>query len=131
MGLDNLWEKRSVEITGLLALILTTIINEIAQTPMIYLFTVITLLATVIASRKFKEQFGVKLAFKRTEGWNWWSGAFAGILAFMMSTYIQTVETGFPRAIAEIVAVTVFVTLLVTLFYGSILQDIQKGEIEV
>jgi uncharacterized membrane protein len=131
MGLKALWEKRSVELTGLSALILTTIINEISQTPMIYLFTVISLLATIFASKKFKNQFDVKLAFMRSEGWNWWSGAFAGILAFVMSMYIQSVETGFPRAIAEITAITVFVTLMITLFYGSILQDIQNGEIEV
>lgn len=131
MTLKAFWKKRSVEITGLLTLLLATIINSVSQTPFIYLFTLIAIIATTYTSRKFKNQFGVKLAFKRSEGWNHWSGAFAGILAFMMSMYIQTVEAGFSRAIAEIMAITVFVTLMITLFYGSILQDIQTGEIEL
>ncbi|WP_414838119.1 hypothetical protein ACK3SF_01825 [Candidatus Nanosalina sp. VS9-1] len=131
MDARNLWERRSIEITGFSALILVTAINQVSQTPMIYLFTVISLLATVYASKKFREQFDVKLFFKRSEGWNWWAGAFSGILAFMMSMYAQTIETGFPRALAEISTITVFVTLMITLFYGSTLQDIQSGEIEV
>lgn len=131
MGLRNTLHKRSIELWGVLGLILVTVINQVAQTPFIYLFTVIVLLATVVASKKFKSQFGVRLAFKRSEGWNHWSGAFAGILAFVMSMYIQTVETGFPKALAEIAAITVFVTLMSTLFYGSILQDIQNGEIDI
>ena len=131
MDLRGLWERKSIEITGFSVLVLVTAINQISQTPVIYLFTVVSLLATVYASKKFKRQFDVKLAFKRTEGWNWWSGAFAGILAFIMSMYGQTIEAGFPRAIAEIAAITVFTTLMATLFYGSILQDIQTGEIEV
>lgn len=131
MNLKDLWHKRSIEITGLLSFTVFTLINQVAQTPVIYVFTVISLLATVYASKKFKSQFGVKLAFKRSEGWNQWSGAFAGILAFMMSMYVQTIEAGFPRALAEISAITVFVTLMVTLFYGAILQDIQNGEIQV
>lgn len=131
MELASIWEKRIVEITGLLTLIIVTIINQVSQTPIIYVFTAISLLATVYASRKFKDQFGVKLAFKRSEGWNLWSGAFAGVLAFVISMYIQTIETGFDTAIAEITAITVFLTLMTTLFYGSILQDIENGEIEV
>lgn len=131
MDFKKLWQKRSVEITGIISLLIVTVLNQISRTLMIYLFTVITLVATVYASKKFKSQFGVKLAFVRNEGWNLWSGAFAGVLAFVMSMYIQTIETGFPRALAEIAAITVFVTLMTTLFYGSILQDIQTGEIEV
>ncbi|WP_153549978.1 hypothetical protein [Candidatus Nanohalobium constans] len=131
MELRNILKERNIELWGIFGLVLVTVINQAAQTPIIYLFTTITLLATVVASKKFKSQFGVRLAFKRSEGWNLWSGAFAGILAFVMSLYIQTVEKGFPKALAEIVAITVFVTLMSTLFYGSILQDIQNGEIEV
>jgi uncharacterized membrane protein len=131
MDLRNSLKKRNIELWGVFSLILITVINQVAQTPMIYLFTTIALLATVVASKKFKSQFGVKLFFKRSEGWNHWSGAFAGILAFVMSMYVQTIEAGFPRAIAEISAITVFVTLMATLFYGSILQDIQTGEVEL
>ncbi len=131
MDAGEIWESRSVEIAGLLSLILVTAVNQVSQTPLIYLFTVVSLLATVYASKKFKDQFGVKLFFKRSEGWNHWSGAFAGILAFIMSMYGQKIEAGVPRAFAEIAAITVFVTLMVTLFYGSILQDIQSGEIDL
>lgn len=131
MDLKGLCEKRSVEITAVLTFILATVINQISQTPVIYMFTVVSLLGATYASRKFKEQFGVKLAFKRSEGWNLWAGAFGGLLAFSMSTYIQTVEAGFIRAISEILAITVFLTLMVTLFQGSLLQDIQRGEIDI
>lgn len=131
MNIRDFSEGRNVEIMGLSALVLVTVINQVAQTPIIYIFTIITLLATVVASKYFKSQFGVRLAFKRSEGWNHWSGAFGGILASVMSMYIQTVETGFPKALAEITAITVFMILMSTLFYGSILQDIQTGEIEV
>lgn len=124
-------ERRKIELAGFLTLLVVTALNQMAQTPLIYIFTVASLLATVYASKKFKAQFNVKLFFKRSEGWNWWSGAFAGILAFIMSMYTQTIEAGFERGLAEIAAITVFVTLMATLFYGSILQDIQKREIEV
>ncbi|WEL23224.1 hypothetical protein [Candidatus Nanohalovita haloferacivicina] len=131
IGFREILERRKIELAGLLSLLVVTVLNQIARTPLIYIFTVIGLIATVYVSKKFKAQFNVKLFFKRTEGWNWWSGAFAGVLAFMMSTYAQTIEAGFPQAMAEISAITVFVTLMTTLLYGSILQDIQKEEIEL
>jgi hypothetical protein len=131
MDLRTLWEKRKIEITGIFGLLLATVINLISQTYMIYLFTVVALILTIYASRKFKNQFGAKLFFTRSEGLNYWSGAFAGVLAFTMSMYAQSVEAGFARVIAEITAITVFVMLMTTLFYGSILQDIQSGEIEL
>jgi uncharacterized membrane protein len=131
MDIKSTLKNRSIELTGISALLLVTALNQISQTPIIYVFTVISLLATIIAVKKFRQQFGTKLLFKRSEGWNYWSGAFGGILAFMMSMYAQTIETGFPTAIAEITAITVFVMLMITLFYGSILSDIQSGELDL
>ncbi len=131
MQIKSTLQKRNIEVAGFIGLVLVTALNQISQIPMIYLFTVISLLATVVASRKFKQQFGIKLFFKRSDSWNHWSGAFAGVLAFMMSMYAQTIETGFPTALAHITAITVFATLMMTLFYGSILQDIQSGEIDL
>ena len=131
MDLRNTWKRRSVEITGILGFLLITLINLISQTHMIYLFTLVTLILTIYTSRKFKNQFGVKLFFIRREGLNYWSGAFAGVLAFFMSMYTQGLEAGFGRVIAEITAITMFVVLMTTLLHGSILQDIQSGEIEI
>lgn len=130
MDIRSILKKRSIELTGISALLLVTSLNIVSQTPVIYIFTVISLLATIIAVKRFRQKFGAKLFFKRNGGWNHWSGAFAGILAFMMSMYAQTIEA-FPRALAEISAITVFVTLMTTLFYGSILQEIKSGEISV
>ncbi len=131
MDIKSILKNRSIELTGISALLLVTALNQISQTPIIYVFTVISLLATTIAVKKFRQQFGTKLFFKRSEGWNHWSGAFGGILAFMMSMYAQTIETGFPTALAQITAITVFVMLMTTLFYGSILSDIQSGELDL
>ena len=131
MNLKKLWENRKIELTGLISLVLVTAINQIAQTPVIYILTVIVLAATVYASRKFRQQFDAKLFFTRSGGSNHWSGGFAGVLAGTMSLYTSSLDASFAEIIAVITAITTFTVLMTTLFYGSILEDIQKGRINV
>lgn len=131
MDIKKLWKDRKIELTGLATFILITVINHVAQTPVIYILTMIILAATVYASRKFRQQFDAKLFFTRNGGTNYWSGGFSGVLAFTMSLYTSSLEVSFAEVIAIITAITLFAVLMTTLFYGSILQDIRKGKIEI
>ena len=51
MNLKKLWENRKIELTGLISFIFVTAINQIAQTPVIYILTAIVLSATVYKFR--------------------------------------------------------------------------------
>ncbi len=131
MNLRELWDKRKIEITGLTSFILVTAVNYIAQTPLLYTLTAILLAATVYASIKFRQQFDTKLFFTRSGGTNYWSGAFAGVLAGTISLYTSSLEASFTEVIALITGITTFLVLITTLFYGSILEDIQKNRIKL
>ena len=132
MDAGKLWESKSVEITGVVSLVLVTLINQFSQTPMIYILTLVSLLATFYASKKFKSQFDVKLFFRtRSEGRNYWGAALAGVSAFLMTLIVQATDSTFSEEVAIIVAIVTLALLLSTLFYASILQDIRDGELDL
>ena len=124
-------ESRSkTAIAAFSGLLLISVVNWFAHTPVIFVGTVVSFLALILSVWKFRKSFEQKLYFKKSSGRNYWNGAFAGVLAFTFSIISSSFDTGFIQVLAVITGLMVHAALLMTLFYGSILQDIKNGDAE-
>lgn len=129
-------ENRSkTAIAAFSGLLLISAVNWFAHTPVIFVGTVVSFLALILSAWKFDKSFDARLFFKKSSGRNYWNAAFTGVLTFtfgiIISIDISPVEGGFAEVMAVITGLTVHSAFLMTLFYGSILQDIKNGDTEI
>ena len=124
-------ENKKTAIAAFSGLLLISVVNWFAHTPVIFVGTVVSFLALILSGWKFRKSFEAKLFFKKSSGRNYWNGAFAGVLAFTFSMIVSPLDGAFVEVLAVITGLTVHAALLMTLFYGSILQDIENGDTEI
>ena len=126
--MENIWNRRSIEITGLAVFLTVTGINAVSSTPIIYILTVTSFILLIYSAKKFKNQFGVKLFFRtREEGRNYWGVALSGVYALLVAMYIGNMNASFTEKVAMMAAIVILALLVSTLMYGSILADIRDG----
>ncbi len=114
------------------ALVLTGI-NYAAHTPLIYIASMLGFAACLYVSWRLVDRFDVPLFFIRRDTLNYWGGAFGGVLGGVSAFYGFTrasADVPFTGLAAELALAVVYLTLVLLLYTGTLLQDIEDGYIE-
>lgn len=117
---------------GLLGALALTGLNYLANTPLRYIASMIGLVSLLYATDRLTDRFDIDLLFIRDDGLNYWSGAFSGLLAGIMGFYgtMAYNSSSFMAVIVDLSLIFIYLLLLIVLFTGTILQDIEDGYIE-
>lgn len=127
-------EDRKLLIAGFLCFTVLTAINYFAHTPLKFIASTIGLVAALYSARKLKQQFDVPLVFIRRNSLNYWGGAFGGLTGGMSGLYGATRNfeaLTFAEFFSELALGTVYLVLVLVLFMGTVLQDIEDGYLNI
>lgn len=134
MKLQKIGDDRKLQIAGLSAVIIVTILSYIAHSPVKFILGIIGICACVYAAKKLKDRFDIPLFFIRRNGLNHWGGAFGGLIGGASGLYGTTRnfdQISFAEFGVDISLITIYLVLGCILFMGTIFQDIEDGYLEV